>query len=213
MVVVVSGALLPPLLRLEAFFLACQTTVHFIFSATPFIQGEMCSNDTFTFIEMFFDHTVDELTSFGGCGSSELEPAKSLLVRLDKQLNDTTPGGEHFNGCDDSASPPVSSDETDFTHHERDIARSARRLTASGYVSPEEEELFKRVSARLTTRFKLLFDKIKSKSRVFKPELKNSEEAHLGPVHRASWHLRVPLCLLLRICAGKTVNMGVVLPT
>ena len=68
--------------------------------------------------------------------------------------------------------PPLSSDETDFTHHERDIARSARRLTASGYVSPEEEELFKRVSARLTKRFKLLFDKIKSKSRVCKSELK-----------------------------------------
>ena len=61
---------------------------------------------------------------------------------------------------------------SDFTHHERDIARSARRLTSSGYVSAEEEELFKRVPARLTKRFKLLFDKIKSKSRVFKSELK-----------------------------------------
>ena len=79
--------------------------------------------------------------------------------------------GEQVKGCDDNANPPVSWDETDFTHHERDIARRARRLTA-GYISPEEEELFKRVSAWFTQKFKLLFDKIKSKSRVFKLQLK-----------------------------------------
>ena len=123
---------------------------------------------------MFFDPTTGGQTTFGGSDSTQLEAAKPLLMRFEKELSDTTTGGKCLTGFGESANGSVSSGGRRLTSRFDMNLRTAtdRRLITLGSVNPEGEKLLKRVWDSFSKRFKPLLDKLKRKLRTFKSEFR-----------------------------------------